>query len=172
MCSAGMEYEPDPPLGPIDWDPAVVDAVRRLWRGGLQDLIRAHPHVDRRRVQDAVMDDVIESYDQAWNASTAEERRRHLEKSLTDDCELIEPRGRFTGRLAILDRITGFSERFPGARVDITTNIDEHHGVGRYGWRIVDPNGRELLEGIDVVERDVDGRLRKVVMFFGPLEPS
>ena len=118
------------------------------------------------------MDAVIEKYDQAWNASDAHERRRLLEAALTDDCEMVEPRGRFPGREAILDRINGFSDRFPGARVDITTSVDEHNGFARYGWRIVDGEGNSVLEGIDVVERAADGRLRKVVMFFGELEST
>jgi len=29
-----------------------------------------------------------------------------------------------------------------------------------------------LLEGIDVVERDDDHRLRRIVMFFGPVPPA
>lgn len=116
------------------------------------------------------MDAVIEKYDQAWNTSGADERRRLLEAALTDDCELIEPRGRFAGREAIFDRISRFSDRFPGARVDITTHVDEHNGFARYGWRIIDRDGSFLLEGIDVVERAADGRLGRVVMFFGTLE--
>ncbi len=47
LIQRGMEYEPDPPLGPIDWDPAVVEAVRPLWRGPLPDLIAAHPQLGR-----------------------------------------------------------------------------------------------------------------------------
>lgn len=117
------------------------------------------------------MDAVIQNYDQAWNTPDADERRRLLEASLTEDCEMVEPRGRFQGRDAVLDRITGFSARFPGARVDITTNVDEHNGFARYGWRILDGGGNPLMEGIDVVERGADGRLQKVVMFFGGLEP-
>ena len=84
---------------------------------------------------------------------------------------MVEPRGRFRGRQAVLDRINGFAARFPGAKVDITTNVDEHNGFARYGWRIVDEEGKAVLEGVDVVERGLDGRLQKVVMFFGPLEP-
>ena len=118
------------------------------------------------------MDAVIESYDQAWNVSEVDERRRLLEAALTDDCEMLEPRGRFAGREAIFERISGFSDRFPGARVDITTNVDEHNGFARYGWKIVDREGTHLLDGIDVVERAGDGRLRKVVMFFGTLESA
>ncbi len=116
------------------------------------------------------MDPTIESYDRAWNASGVDERRSLLEAALTDDCELVEPRGRFVGREAVLERINGFSDRFPGARVDVTTSVDEHNGFARFGWRIVDRDGALLLEGTDVVERADDGRLRKVVMFFGALE--
>ena len=115
---------------------------------------------------------MIEKYDRAWNASDAGERRRLLEAALTDDCEMVEPRGRFAGLEAILQRISGFSDRFPGARVDITTKVDEHNGFARYGWRILDREEAPLLDGIDVVERAEDGRLCKVVMFFGTLESS
>jgi hypothetical protein len=115
------------------------------------------------------MDEVIEKYDQAWNTSDVDERRRLLEAALTEDCEMVEPRGRFAGREAIFERINGFSDRFPGARIDLTTAVDEHNGFARYGWRILDAEHNPLLEGIDVVERAADGRLRKVVMFFGAL---
>ena len=118
------------------------------------------------------MDVVIEEFDKAWNAPDSGDRRRHLEAALTDDCELVDPRGRFVGREAIFERISGFSDRFPGARVDITTEVDEHNGYARYGWTILDREGTFVLDGIDVVERDTDGRLRKVVMFFGALEPA
>lgn len=118
------------------------------------------------------MEPIIGMYDQAWNTSDASERRRLLGQALTDDCELVEPRGRFPGREAIIDRIDGFTARFPGARVDITSKVDEHNGFGRYGWRIVDREENELLSGIDLVERATDGRLCRIVMFFGQLETA
>lgn len=118
------------------------------------------------------MDPIIARYDEAWNAPDPDERRRLLEAAVTDDCELIEPRGRFAGRDAVCERITGFAERFPGARVDMTTRVDEHNGFARYGWRIVDPDGSVLLEGLDVVARAADGRIERAVMFFGALDPA
>ena len=117
------------------------------------------------------MDPIIRMYDQSWNEAGADERRRLLEAALTDDCELVEPRGRFVGREAIVERITGFADRFPGAKVQFTTGVDEHNGFARYGWKIVDRDGSPLLEGLDVVTRGAGGRLAQVVMFFGPLEP-
>ena len=116
--------------------------------------------------------DALMMYGEAWNVSDAQERRRLLEAALTEDCELIEPRGRFPGRDAIVERITGFSNRFPGARVDITTGVDEHNRFARYGWKIIDQDGSALLDGLDVVERAADGRLERVVMFFGALDSA
>ena len=49
LIQLGMEYEPEPPLGPIDWDPAVIDPVRPIWRGPLADVVAAHPYLDRSK---------------------------------------------------------------------------------------------------------------------------
>ena len=49
LIQRGMEYEPEPPLGPIDWDPVVVEALRPIWRPALADVVAAHPYLDRRR---------------------------------------------------------------------------------------------------------------------------
>ncbi len=115
------------------------------------------------------MDEVLENYARAWNEPDGEERRRLLETALTADAELLEPRGRFQGRDAIVERISGFQQRFPGARVETTSGVDEHNGVARYGWTIFGGDGQTILDGLDVCQRAGDGRLRLVVMFFGPL---
>ena len=84
--------------------------------------------------------------------------------------ELVDPTsGRFTGRDAINERIAGFGERFPGARLTLTSGVDEHNGYARYAWTIHAADGALILEGIDIVERDDDDRLLRVIMFFGPL---
>ena len=45
LIMRGLEYEPDPPLDPIDWDPAVVEAVRPIWRPALDEVVAAHPYL-------------------------------------------------------------------------------------------------------------------------------
>lgn len=47
LIQRGMEYEPRPPFGPIDWDPDVVDALRPIWRGPLAEELARHPHLAR-----------------------------------------------------------------------------------------------------------------------------
>ena len=70
-----------------------------------------------------MLDDVLAAYDAAWNESDAAERARLLARSLTDDAELVDPSGRFQGRQAVNERIAGFSDRFPGARVTISPRL-------------------------------------------------
>jgi transcriptional regulator GlxA family with amidase domain len=47
VIQRGLEYEPEPPFGPIDWDPAVVEALRPIWRGPLAEVVAEHPYLDR-----------------------------------------------------------------------------------------------------------------------------
>lgn len=117
-----------------------------------------------------MIDAQIAAYDEAWNASDEHTRRRLLEESLTSNAELIDPSaGTVRGRTAINKRIAGFSDRFPGARVTVTSGVDAHNGFARYGWTITDREGKAMLDGIDVVERAEDGRIKRVIMFFGRL---
>lgn len=76
------------------------------------------------------------------------------------------------GRDSINQRIAGFTDRFPGARVTITSGVDEHNGFARYAWTITASDGSTVLDGIDVVARADDQRIKQIVMFFGPLPPA
>jgi hypothetical protein len=114
----------------------------------------------------------IGTYDQAWNAPDGRARRQLLDEALTDDCELVEPNGRFAGREAIFERIEGFASRFPGTKVTITTSVDAHHAFARYGWEILNAEGNLVLDGIDVVEFAEGGQLRRILMFFGELRST
>jgi transcriptional regulator GlxA family with amidase domain len=47
LIQRGFEYEPEPPFGPIDWDPAVVRSLRPIFRDPLTDEIARHPYLAR-----------------------------------------------------------------------------------------------------------------------------
>jgi len=63
--------------------------------------------------------ETITSYFAAWNETNADARRRLLERSISDDAELVDPTGRWRG-------IDGFS-----------TRISNHHAcrAGQPRWR-------------------------------------
>ncbi len=118
-------------------------------------------------------DDVLAAWEAAWTTPDTALRVASLERALAADGELVYPAGgRLRGRDAVAERIAGFHERFPGARLEVTSGLDEHHGFARWSWTITAPGGDTILDGIDVFERADDGRLRRVVMFFGALPPG
>src|SRR5262245_17965474 len=41
LIQLGVEYDPEPPFGPIDWDPTIVEAVRPIFRGPLDEVVAA-----------------------------------------------------------------------------------------------------------------------------------
>jgi transcriptional regulator GlxA family with amidase domain len=47
LIQRGIEYEPQPPFGPIDWDPALVESLRPIFRGPLADELARHPYLVR-----------------------------------------------------------------------------------------------------------------------------
>ena len=48
LIQLGMQYEPEPPLGPINWDPDLIDSVRPIWRPPLDELVSTYPHLVAR----------------------------------------------------------------------------------------------------------------------------
>jgi hypothetical protein len=115
------------------------------------------------------VDDVVTAYFVAWNEPDPERRREILQRSLTDDAELLDPTGRWQGIDGFVERIGAYQTAAPGAKVVPASGIDAHNNVVRYAWTIVDAGGQGVMEGIDVAERAPDGRLRRILMFHGAL---
>jgi hypothetical protein len=92
----------------------------------------------------------IDTYFKAWNETDDAARRALLERSMTADVELIDPTGRFRGLGGVGDRIGGFQESARGALVVKSSGVDQHNGLARYSWDIVDPEGNTVMVGIDV----------------------
>lgn len=84
---------------------------------------------------------------------------------------LVDPPFESRGHQGISDQAATLLSRFPGCRFERTTAVDAHHQILRYGWRLVSPAGAAVVDGIDVADLDVDGRLCRVVGFFGAQPP-
>lgn len=113
--------------------------------------------------------EIVAAYCEAWNAPTEGTRRALLEKSWTDDGAYTDPRSDLSGRDALLAHISRVQAARTGSRIVRTSDVDLHHGLLRFAWKLVDPQGATLVEGIDFGELAADGRLRRIVGFFGPL---
>jgi hypothetical protein len=106
---------------------------------------------------------------EAWNEPDPAERLRLLAECLTDDFELVDPSGRLLGHEGLSARIAQYHADAPNTKVAPGSEVDAHSDLVRYAWQIVDSEGNVLIEGLDVAERAPDGRLRRVLMFHGPL---
>jgi hypothetical protein len=87
----------------------------------------------------------------------------------SEDGSLIDPPFDGTGHEAICAMADGVLAHYPDHTFRRTTAIDAHHTFARYGWALVAPDGSVAVAGTDVVELAGDGRLGRIVGFFGDL---
>jgi hypothetical protein len=117
------------------------------------------------------VDDILVTYFRAWNEHDPDERRRLLELAVTEDAVLIDPTGQWDGAAGLSERIGRYHAAAPGTVVVSDSDVDAHNHVVRYAWKIVAQDGTAVMEGTDVAERGYDGRLKRILMFHGPLRP-
>lgn len=111
---------------------------------------------------------VIEAFVAAWHATDEAELRQLLERCWADDGALILPSGERVGRAAVAAEISRITQQWPRRSVVQISSVAEHHGWLRYRWIITSPDGSIVGQGLHVGERVPDGRLRRVVAFYGP----
>jgi hypothetical protein len=117
----------------------------------------------------ADIQDIVDAYGAAWNEPDEDKRRRLLEKAWADDGAFVEAERTIVGRDAMGDLIDSFQKQQPWARMEFTSKPEEHHGSLRITWAVVGADGTAIAEGVDFGELAEDGRLRKIVSFFGLL---
>jgi len=111
---------------------------------------------------------IVEAYGSAWNETDEAKRRAVLERSWADDGVYTDPQSHAEGRDALVQLIGGFQQQFGGASIVPTSNVDEHHGKLRFTWKMLGADGKQVMEGIDFGELAPDGRIQRIVGFFGP----
>ena len=115
--------------------------------------------------------DYPESFDHmlaAWNEPDPKLVRGHLERALSPECHFVDPSVETRGIDEFEANVHEVQARLPGAEYRRASGVDGHHNLYRYHWEIW--QGEELLlPGFDVTEVDAQGRVLKVLGFFGPV---
>ena len=119
----------------------------------------------------ATLEEIVITYVAAWAQIDEEERRALLEKSWADAGIYIDPTAEVVGREALIRHIERYHQQFAGHRILCTSGVDEHHSRFRFTWVLLNPEGNQVSEGIDVGEVGPDGRLIRITGFFGPPPP-
>ncbi|MFM2078666.1 MAG: hypothetical protein RJA49_2556 [Actinomycetota bacterium] len=86
-----------------------------------------------------------------------------------DDGQLLDPPFDGAGHAAIADMADVVLTHYPAHTFRRTTTVDAHHSFARYGWSLEAADGSVAVTGIDIVETATDGRLQRVIGFFGDL---
>ena len=111
--------------------------------------------------------DVIRDYVAAWGETDAAKRRALLERCWGDDALYCDPMSDGRGRDALDSFIAGMHAQQPGARIEMTSGVDQHHNQIRFAWAFIAPDGSRAIEGIDAGEIGPDGRLSRIVGYWG-----
>ncbi len=114
--------------------------------------------------------EALKNYFSAWNEPDEAKRTAMLEECWADAGTYTDPTAHVEGRAALATHIAGFlsSPQFKGYSIIQTSGIDEHHDVFRFEWEMRDGEGKSLTKGMDYGEIDADGKITKIVGFFGP----
>jgi len=115
--------------------------------------------------------DTIDMHLQAYAMADANRRDELVAAAWNADGELLDPPLEGRGRAEISALADVVLTHYAGHRFVRTTAVDAHHGFARYGWNLTAPDGTVAVSGIDVAQFDDDGKLLRIVGFFGPLEP-
>jgi hypothetical protein len=117
------------------------------------------------------LQEIVDAYGAAWNERDDAARAELLERAWADDGVYCDPSATVNGRAALVAHIGGFHQTMPDHTIDLTSGVDAHAGKFRFTW-VMRKAGEVALEGVDFGELAPDGRIQRIVGFFGPFPPS
>jgi hypothetical protein len=112
---------------------------------------------------------LIDIYCAAWSEPNSIEREHILKTVWAENATYTDPRTHVGGLKELVEHIGRVLAGRPDAKVVRTTVVDSHHGLVRFGWRVVQADGTMLPEGLDFAEISSEGKLLRIAGFFGPL---
>jgi hypothetical protein len=112
---------------------------------------------------------VVDTYLAAWNERDPQRRAELIERVWAENGSLIDPPMSGEGHDGISDIAAAMHEHYAGHRFERTSGVDAHHDHLRFAWQLVGPDGEVAVAGLDVADLAADGRLARVVGFFGDL---
>jgi len=112
-------------------------------------------------------DSAVAAYCSAWSTADRAARNSLLARVWDADGVYADPTPTLaSGRAALSDTIATFHQRFPGARFRCSAP-QVHHQAMRFTWELLGADGAVQAQGMDFGELAVDGRIRRIVGFFG-----
>jgi len=117
----------------------------------------------------SVLQKVLAAYAASWSEPDASKRIELLTLAWSDDGVYTDPQTEAVGRDALSGYIGAVHAKMPGARIEYTSGIAQHHSHIHFSWQLVTAEGKVVLAGVDFGTLDDDTRLLQIVGFFGDL---
>lgn len=115
---------------------------------------------------------VVDRYFAAWNERDASARADAVANAFTDDARYCDPLADVTGHADIASMMGALQEQHAGLSLRVSSAIDAHHDLLRFGWEAVDASGNVTIAGIDIATVSPDGRVSSLHGFFGETPPA
>ena len=94
--------------------------------------------------------DLIDRYIATWNETDTERRHALIARTWTPEGGYVDPLMEATGHDAMNAMLGAVQERFPGARLARTSDVDAHHEWVRFSWSLTAAEGAPIVGGLDV----------------------
>lgn len=128
--------------------------------------------MQEKTIEASAVEALVGAYCDAWNEPDADRRAAMLSAVWLDDGLYVDPTVLARGVNELSAHIGRVLERNPQTSIRRTSKADFHHGLLRFSFARVAPDGRVLREGVDFGELSGEGKLIRIVGFFGPLTAS
>jgi hypothetical protein len=112
-------------------------------------------------------DAAVTDYCAAWSVADRVARDRLLARVWAADGVYSDPTPTLAkGRAALSDVIADFQRQNPGAHFRCSAP-QMHHRAMRATWILLGPDGSQVTHGVDIYDMARDGRIQRIVGFFG-----
>ena len=112
---------------------------------------------------------LVDAHLAAFSAPDDATRRTLVEQAWAPTGHFADPLFAATGH----DEIDALAASVPGLYPEHvftrTSGIDLHHGHARYAFAFTAPDGTVVVDGVEVAQVGGEGRLVRVIGFFGPV---
>ena len=115
------------------------------------------------------MKHLLRAYTDLWSEPDAARREELLDRCWSEEAEIIGPGYRFKGKKSVLAEAARFLRDEPDHRIVLTSGFDCHGSWARFTFALLAPDGQIMNEGWDVVQFGEDGRISRVITFWGQL---
>jgi SnoaL-like domain len=112
----------------------------------------------------------VDAYLAAWNEPHADTRIGLLVEAFGEHGTYRDPMYSVSGRGSVIEHIAGFQQRFPRTLMKRVSRVDAYGDVLRFAWAMIGDDSTTVLEGVDFVSLDKEGKIASVTGFFGTLD--